>query len=94
MDFFARILNVESALGVQLDSLADMITSGFVPGVVMYQLFMISGAKECRFILPTRKLFFGFYDLFHLALIGFLIPLGAAFRLARFNLIIGEGIFL
>src|SRR6056297_3315645 len=42
-DFFdglaARALNVKSELGLQLDSLADMITSGLVPGIVMYQLF-------------------------------------------------------
>ena len=36
--FAARILKVSSPLGVQLDSLADMVTSGVVPGVVMYQM--------------------------------------------------------
>ena len=42
-DFFdglaARLLNVKSELGLQLDSLADMITSGVVPGIIMFQLF-------------------------------------------------------
>ena len=37
--FFARILGVESELGVQLDSMADLITSGFAPVALMYQLF-------------------------------------------------------
>jgi len=41
-DFFdglaARVLKVQSEVGVQLDSLADVITSGLVPGVVMFQL--------------------------------------------------------
>ncbi|WP_303686338.1 phosphatidylcholine/phosphatidylserine synthase, partial [Nonlabens dokdonensis] len=41
-DFFdglaARLLNVSSELGKQLDSLADMVTSGLVPGIVMYQM--------------------------------------------------------
>lgn len=45
-DFFdglaARLLNVQSELGVQLDSLADMITSGVVPGIVMFQLLGMS----------------------------------------------------
>src|SRR5690606_21947962 len=45
-DFFdglaARLLNVKSELGLQLDSLADMITSGLVPGIVMYQLLLMS----------------------------------------------------
>jgi len=36
--FFARMFNVSSELGLQLDSLADMVTSGFVPGLVMFQL--------------------------------------------------------
>jgi len=41
-DFFdglaARSLKVQSELGLQLDSLADLITSGLVPGIVMFQL--------------------------------------------------------
>ena len=41
-DFFdglaARALNVKSEVGLQLDSLADVVTSGVVPGIVMYQL--------------------------------------------------------
>jgi CDP-diacylglycerol--serine O-phosphatidyltransferase len=36
--FFARLFNVSSPLGLQLDSLADMVTFGVVPGFVMYQL--------------------------------------------------------
>ena len=85
--FFARLLNVESALGVQLDSLADMITSGFVPGVVMYQLFVISGAKSVDFSFQYES-FSLVFTIVPIALIGFLIPLGAAFRLAKFNLLI------
>ena len=34
--FFARLFNVSSPLGLQLDSLADMVTSGVVPGFVMF----------------------------------------------------------
>ena len=34
--FAARLLNVQDDLGKQLDSLADMVTFGVVPGVVMY----------------------------------------------------------
>ena len=33
--FFARKFGVAGPLGVQLDSLADMVTSGVVPGFVM-----------------------------------------------------------
>jgi CDP-diacylglycerol--serine O-phosphatidyltransferase len=41
-DFFdgmvARLLNVKSAIGKELDSLADMVSFGFLPGVVLFQL--------------------------------------------------------
>jgi len=40
--FFARKFNVQSDLGLQLDSLADMITSGFVPGLIMFKLLSLS----------------------------------------------------
>ena len=36
--FFARLFKVSSPLGLQLDSLADMVTSGVVPGYVMFLL--------------------------------------------------------
>ncbi len=45
-DFFdgmvARLLNVKSEIGKQLDSLADMVSFGFLPGVVMFQLLSLS----------------------------------------------------
>ena len=45
-DFFdgmvARLLNVKSAIGKELDSLADMVSFGFLPGVVMFQLLKTS----------------------------------------------------
>jgi len=36
--FSARLLNVKSEIGKELDSLADMVSFGFLPGVVMFQL--------------------------------------------------------
>lgn len=44
--FFARILKVQSPLGVQLDSLADMVTSGVVPGFVMFKMLSEYSASE------------------------------------------------
>lgn len=45
-DFFdgmvARLLNVKSAIGKELDSLADMVSFGFLPGVVMFQLLKLA----------------------------------------------------
>lgn len=36
----ARKFNLESKLGAQLDSLADLISFGLVPGIIMYNLFL------------------------------------------------------
>lgn len=36
--FSARLLHVKSDIGKELDSLADMVSFGFLPGVVMFQL--------------------------------------------------------
>jgi len=45
-DFFdglaARALNVKSPIGKELDSLADMVSFGFLPGIVMFQLLKMS----------------------------------------------------
>lgn len=38
----ARKMGVQSELGIQLDSLADMVTSGLVPGLVMCQMLGMS----------------------------------------------------
>ncbi|MEJ6546501.1 MAG: CDP-alcohol phosphatidyltransferase family protein [Flavobacteriaceae bacterium] len=73
--FAARLLHVKSELGKQLDSLADMITSGLVPGLVIYVL-LNSQALPIYDVLVSDPL----------PLIGLLIPVGAAYRLANFNL--------
>jgi len=44
MSFFARLFKVSSPLGLQLDSLADMVTSGVVPGFVMFKMMGSSSA--------------------------------------------------
>ena len=45
-DFFdgmvARLLHVKSAIGKDLDSLADMVSFGFLPGVIMFSLLKVS----------------------------------------------------
>jgi len=85
--FFARLLGVESQLGVQLDSMADLITSGFAPGALMYQLFLLSGIKVVDYPINIASHISVVLTFAPLALLGFSITLGAAFRLARFNLI-------
>ena len=71
--FLARKLNVASALGLQLDSLADMVSSGLVPGLIMFQLISqsLTGSEPYVDLLPYM---------------GLLITLGSAYRLANFNI--------
>lgn len=73
--FAARILNVKSDMGKQLDSLADLVTSGVVPGLAIYKML-----NPSEFTLVEVLLF----D--QLPLVGLIIPIGAAFRLAFFNI--------
>ena len=47
--FAARLLHVKSDIGKELDSLADVISFGFLPGVIMYQLLLISGAGNLAY---------------------------------------------
>jgi len=86
--FVARKLKVQSELGLQLDSLADMVTSGLVPGIVMYKL--ISNAVDMAS--PEAHGIWGFtmqldgLEQSYLPLVGLLIALASAYRLATFNL--------
>lgn len=44
--FLARLFRVSSSLGAQLDSLADAVTSGVLPGLMAYQLLVRYGVKS------------------------------------------------
>ena len=44
--FFARKFQVQGELGKQLDSLADLVTSGVVPGIVMFQMMLYATKKK------------------------------------------------
>lgn len=78
--FFARILNVQGELGKQLDSMADLITSGLVPGIVLFQLLLRASTNS-----PLSEVFN--QDSFEfLPFIGLLVTLASAYRLANFNI--------
>lgn len=92
-DFFdglaARALKVQSELGVQLDSLADMVTCGVVPGIVMFQLFnMLSGNSGTWGYedVHTDAMYWIGFKLPLLPLLGLIITLASAYRLAKFNI--------
>ncbi len=78
-DFFdglsARLLKVKSDMGKEMDSLADLVSFGVAPGFIAYQLMLQSDK------LPSWILF----EHNTAPYIAFLIPVLAAFRLAKFN---------
>jgi CDP-diacylglycerol--serine O-phosphatidyltransferase len=74
--FVARLFKATSEMGKQLDSLADVVSFGVAPGLILYQLLRISYAREVggldvsiAWLLPAV-----------------LVPCAAAWRLAKFNL--------
>ncbi|MCW3119479.1 MAG: CDP-alcohol phosphatidyltransferase [Chitinophagaceae bacterium] len=73
--FVARLFKATSAMGKQLDSLADLVSFGVAPGMISYQLLRIGYAQQdngleisIAWLLPAL-----------------LIPLAGCWRLARFN---------
>ncbi|WP_299888654.1 CDP-alcohol phosphatidyltransferase family protein [uncultured Lacinutrix sp.] len=89
-DFFdgllARKLNVQSALGVQLDSLADMVTSGLVPGIIMYKLIAIAVDAPAMEASNDWSLHWSGFSMALAPIIGLFITLASAYRLAKFNI--------
>jgi CDP-diacylglycerol---serine O-phosphatidyltransferase len=74
--FVARLFRSTSAMGEQLDSLADLVSFGVAPGIIIYQFLKFSFAQEENgldvsiiWLLPALVL-----------------PCAAAWRLAKFNL--------
>ncbi|MCF8367559.1 MAG: CDP-alcohol phosphatidyltransferase family protein [Bacteroidales bacterium] len=74
--FMARILHAGSPIGKQLDSLADVVSFGLAPGVIIYQLLLMN------INLPQWKL----EGIYLIPLVAFLIPMFSALRLAKFNI--------
>jgi CDP-diacylglycerol--serine O-phosphatidyltransferase len=83
--FAARILDVKSELGLQLDSLADMVTSGVVPGIVLFKLFEKSlGNFPYSYDFTTKDWDTGITSI--VPLVGLLVTLASCYRLANFNI--------
>ena len=78
--FFARLLKIENEFGLQLDSLADLITSGLAPSFILFKLINASNATQLFGEFPFQTPFSS------ISLIAFLIPIFAALRLANFNI--------
>jgi CDP-diacylglycerol--serine O-phosphatidyltransferase len=74
--FVARWMKATSVIGVQLDSLADVVSFGVAPSLIVYQFLRLSFAQQNNglsintiFLLPA-----------------FLVACAGAYRLARFNI--------
>ena len=73
--FIARAMKSNSNLGAQLDSLADMVSFGLLPGIVIYKALEPFGNQFLGTALP-----------FEIKYLGLFITLFSCLRLAIFNL--------
>jgi CDP-diacylglycerol---serine O-phosphatidyltransferase len=71
--FAARLLKVSSPIGKDLDSLADMVTFGVLPGFIMFRMIAFSSMVLGNEVSPLFKL------------LAFIITVFSAIRLAKFN---------
>lgn len=78
MDFFdgmaARVLKAYSPVGKELDSLADMVSFGLAPGIMIFTTLVISTKNLGLDVLET-----------YLPYLAFVITVFSALRLAKFN---------
>lgn len=73
--FTARLLNVQSPIGGELDSLSDVVSFGVAPGFIMFWFMTHTHSR----ILPIG-------NIDALWCLAFLLPVFSAIRLARFNI--------
>jgi len=76
--FVARIINAQSKIGAQLDSLADLVSFGIAPAVIALQMLLVAlDIKSFSSDISTVNLF--------ILLSPILLIVAAALRLAKFN---------
>jgi len=74
--FVARLLKVNSDLGKQLDSLADVVSFGVAPSFIVFQFLRLSLATDINALSQTTLMMAP----------AFIIALAGAYRLAKFNI--------
>lgn len=74
----ARLMKIGSPIGKELDSLADCVSFGVVPGLMLFEIF---NHLSTNFIYEIENLKIAAISLF-----AFLVPAFSALRLAKFNL--------
>jgi len=72
----ARLLNAQSEIGKQLDSLADVVSFGVAPGIILYQFLRMGIIRDNE----------GFEASIIWLLPSFIFTCAGAYRLARFNI--------
>ena len=82
--FLARALNAYSEIGKQLDSLADMVSFGVVPGVMMY--YFLRASMVMSMGNPSDANAFSSNAILVFPYFGFFITIFSAIRLAKFNI--------
>ena len=91
LDFFdgftARLLNVSSPIGKDLDSLADMVTFGVVPGIVMFKMIETTRILNMSvgMEIPGVASVANENSIYWPSYFAFVIPVFSAIRLAKFN---------
>jgi CDP-diacylglycerol---serine O-phosphatidyltransferase len=78
----ARLLNAYSEKGKQLDSLADVVSFGVAPAMLLFQLMQMALIRQNQFYNLSNLQFSEWIFL----CIAFLVPILGALRLAKFNL--------
>jgi len=76
--FAARFTKSSSEIGKQLDSLADVVSFGFVPGAILFHLLFMK--------FETSDMVFSLNRMYAYSVPAFVVTLFAALRLAKFNL--------
>lgn len=74
--FVARLFKATSEMGKQLDSLADVVSFGVAPAMILYQFLRMAYARETQAVDTP----------FLLLTPAFLVAVAGAYRLARFNI--------
>jgi CDP-diacylglycerol--serine O-phosphatidyltransferase len=82
--WIARALNARTELGVQLDSLADMVSFGVAPSIILFKWLILVLTNSSEF--STFELISSSLGQKIVLLCSFLFAAAAAVRLARFNI--------
>ncbi len=92
--FVARLVNAQSAIGKELDSLADMVTFGVLPAFIMFHIIQfetglirgmaVGGDSSTNFLLSD--IYSGQEENTPFAYLALLLAVCSALRLAKFNI--------